>query len=154
MTLSHSEFVGNQSIIDDNISLFGTNSNSSVTLSGLTSIISTTINFSGLSSGNVMVSLFFIPFISDQGGGDVDRNTVVVKILRGTTEIFNESLKIDHRNRSSDSGAGTVPPTGAPYVNIVDVDTNVSAGSYTYSAQVSGLVKVEDVTIAASVFTK
>ena len=157
LTLSHSEFVGNQSIIDDNISLFGTASASSVTTASgtnpqLTQIASTTVNFTGLSSGNVMINIFFVPFINDTGGGLTLAKTCGVDILRGSTTIFDEDFKFLHKNSSDPDGVEVA--NGISVINAIHVDTNVAAGSYTYSVKVSGIFRVENVRLAVSVFTK
>jgi len=152
LSLDHSEFVGNQSIIDDNISLFGTNSVSSVTISGTTSIITATVNFTGLSSGNIMINLFFIPLMQNQV--EVRREPVAIKLLRGSTTVFNETMTFIHENTGS--GLNTLAKVSStPYVNILHVDTNVSAGSYTYTAQVgAGIERVDSIKLAVTVFTK
>ena len=161
LTLSHSEFIGNQSIIDDNISLFGTSSASAVTTASginplLTQIASTTVNFTGFSSGNVMINIFFLPFVNDGGSGNLIKKSVSVFLLRGSTTIFSENFRFLHKEPSSGSNPapGITEANGLSIINLIHVDTNVAAGSYTYSAKVQGTFRAESVRFAVSVFTK
>ena len=159
LTLSHSEFIGNQSIIDDNISLFGSASASSVTTASgstalLTQIASTTVNFTGFSSGNVMINVFFLPFINDTGNGGTRKKSCQVQILRGSTTIFDETFRFLHINAGGTDPPGVIVANGFSAINTIHVDTNVGAGSYTYSVKVLGIFRAESVRLAVSVFTK
>ena len=96
-----------------------------------------TIQFTVAATSNVVLHLYFVPEVPDNDSG-ADGYSCGYQILRGSTVVTTQSLSIHH---NSDEGSGNnIIPTGSPFISGTFVDASLAAGTYTYTAKISGLL--------------
>ena len=157
--MGHVTNVGNVNVIDDNISQIGGVDGNDASVSGttLTTLGAFTINSSGLSAGNVLIQAVIFPKINNQVGGGTNSGasgnsgvgSMSIKILRGTTVLQQESFSFSHRPDDEDASNAAVSPESMSIIATNLIDENVSAGSFTYTLQASGMILAEHFSFSA-----
>ena len=94
------------------------------------------ISFTVPQTMTIILSYFVIPLINGDGLSHDSGRQFQVRLRRDSTVIKSYNFAVI--NNSDDDVSPPVAPSGLPFVSTVFLDTNVSAATYTYTAQVTG----------------